>query len=886
MLQPKNIKKNKLVLAKNFYLSDFIFLIAIICSSFLIGWFAIPDFVSHKKIISFVLIIFLLLFSLPLMIFIPSQNVRLWIFIWNYIKFSLVNKNYTISSNGSNTGFFSKYKNLDENGVLELKTKKTNNLKYVTFLELKGLNIWNHNLEDKKYFLNQITSFFNLLDFKISFVKINVKNEFKQNINILNEKILDFENKESISELEKNQFNYFYSQKNDFEKLTDNEINNRYILAIYHKEKSFIDNELSQVINYFKKCEINLKTLNKAQVLNFLNIFHEIIEKNKDDLDLNNVIPKSLKFKNSYFKINDLYAKINTISEYATDLNAGWADTFFNSTNTFAIWHISPLIDDDYQKLLDKANDKILTSIAFNKKSIYRNKKDSKYIEAIDEVMDLVLNQNQKIFDTSILFLTFSDSKQNLKNTLKNSLYKNIKLENSKVNKLLFKQLEAYSYFGFNNFNWLKENIEMVSRNIAYSWPFTFEKNIDKNMFYLGNNNKQSIILDIWKRTHFHTNSNCVFFGTSGRGKTTAIKKIALNFGMQNDSSIIIVDPQREYQNLKNILNLSWIDLGGGSTTINPLEIFIHDKNNKFLKKEIIISKHISFFINWIKILINNWNEEKETIILQSLKLLYQKWNFYDESKSFENFKSNEYPIISDWIKILEKIEYKNLEYKDIYQKEKIKLLEWLKINFEDFGMYSKNYNDFTNINLNSDFIVIDSKTFVENSTKSNINAFFYLIFQLILNKINTNFFSENKKTMLIFDEVHKFINNKNSEILDFLFDIAKTIRKFKGSLITSTQNASDFTLNEKIVNKASGILKNSQYKFIFNIPGDDIKIINKLYNPDLNNNSSSLNLINENDFNFIINSGIGECLLISTQKRKMHFKFYYNDYEKEKLFI
>ncbi|VEU59219.1 Mbov_0397 family ICE element conjugal transfer ATPase [Mesomycoplasma neurolyticum] len=884
MLQPKNIKKNKLVLAKNFYLADLIALIFIIFFSFVLGWFSIPDFLYYKKIISSILILLLLLFFSPLMFFLPSENLRVWLFIWYYVKYFLVNKKYLKNSKKSNTAFFTKYKNIDEKGILELKTKKINDLKYVSFLEIKGLNIWNHNFEDKKYILNQITSFFNILDFKISFVKIKTKNDFNKKINEIKTRLSTINDKEkNITSDEKNEFNYLFFKKKEFEKLNIQELNDKYIIAVYDKDKGNINNNILQIINFFKKIEIDVRALNNVETYDFLYTFHNIVENKNIDKNLKEIVPKKIFFKKNHFILNNIYSKITSISEYALDLNVGWADTFFNSTNTFAIWHISPIINEDYEKILDKANDKILTSIAFNKKSIYRSKKDFKFIEAIDEIMDLVSNQNQKIFDTNLLFLTFADTKSNLKNTLKNSLYKNVKLEKSKINKLLFRQIEAYSYFGFNNSNWTKENIEMVSRNIAFSWPFTFEKNIDQNFLYLGKNNKQSIILDIWKRNHFHSNSNCVFFGTSGRGKTTAIKKIALDFSMQKNSTVIIVDPQREYQIFKNILDLSWIDIGSGTTTINPLEILNINLKNK---RETIIGKHISFFINWIKILSNTWSEEKETIILNSLKVLYKKWGFYDNNLDISNLTSNDYPTISEWIRILRAIKYNDKNYENIYLNEKIKLIEWLKTNFEDFGIYSKNYNGYTNVELNNNFIVIDSKTFVENSTKNNVNAFFYLIFQLILNKININFFNENKKTMLIFDELHKFINNKNSEVLDFLFDIAKTIRKFNGSLVVSTQNISDFILNDEIINKTSGILKNSQYKFIFNVPGDDIKIINKLYNPDVTQNSNNLNLINENDFNFILNAGVGECLLISTQKRKIHFKFDYNEYEKQQFFV
>ncbi|WGI36294.1 Mbov_0397 family ICE element conjugal transfer ATPase [Mesomycoplasma lagogenitalium] len=874
MLQPKSIKKNKILIYTNLYLSDIIFCFSLIFFIMIVGWFIIPNYVKHKKIISISLIVILILFSLPLMIYIPSHNARLWITCWRIFKYWTENKIYSKKSKNANIKSLYNFKNIDEKGNIELKNLILSKYKYLKIVEFTGINIWNKNISEKKYFLDQFINIFNSIDYKISFIKLNLNDNLSEKINDIDSQI-SFETKNQ--NIQNNIIDYLNENKKEFQDLEKNQSSDRYYAIFYSHNIETLEENFQNFADLLDKLEINTNALNKKQTSDFLFKFYNPYK--KENLN-NDFFPNEIKFKKDHFIVDGICGKIETIGEYSIDLNIGWAETFFNSNDSWIVWHLENIETDDYEKILNAANNKILTNIAFNKKSLYRNKKDIKNMEAINETMMLVNVENQKLFRSTILFANFANNIAELKNKIQFSLHKDLKTEKCKVNKLNYRQIEGYYTYSFLNNDKLKESTEMVSRNIAYSWPFVYEQNIDKNSFYVGRNRKQTIILDIWKRNTLHTNSNCIFFGTSGRGKTTAIKKLILDNYLKNKSSVIIIDPQREYQDFSDIFNISWIDLGVGNTTINPLQILANNNYSKNVNNEILISNHITFFMNWIKILIPNWTEEKETIINMSLKSLYKKFNLYN-IKNLLLLENKKFPIFDDFIKEIDNLHFNDV-YKKVYEKEKIKLSEWLKTNFQNNGIYEKNYNNYTNINLNHDFTVIDTKAFVENSTLTNISAFFFLILYQINGKIMSNHFINNKKSLLVFDELHKFMGEKHTEILDFVFDSAKTIRKFQGSLVLATQNPTDLGITQAISNKTSGILKNIQYKFFFNLPGEDIKLINNIYSPE---NNESFNLLNKYDSDFLLNSGRGECLLVSSQKKKVYFKFMYNDFEKKFFF-
>ncbi|MBN3534787.1 Mbov_0397 family ICE element conjugal transfer ATPase [Mycoplasma procyoni] len=862
MLQPKKITKNKTVIAKNFYLSDLIVSFSLVILSFFVGWFSIPQ-IKYKNIISISLILVLISLFSAFLIYIPNQNARVWLLFWRWFLYWIDNKKFSEKVNKTESIF--NYKTINENGFIELKKALNNNYKYLGFIEFEGQNIWNKNSQQKKTFLSQFSKFLNVLEFDVCFVKLKVKADYTEFQKDLKSKIKNSKQHPKIKQ-------YWLKNKEIIDSIETKEYKDKYYICVYSQNTKELENNINFIVSHFEKMAIISKKMDKKDVKEFLNLFYEKNE-NTENKDILELIPSKIETKSSHLRIDNVNYRISTISDYSIDLNVGWANSFFDTSNTKIVWKISPINFETYEKIINSATNKLLTSMAFNNKSIFRKKKDQKYVDAIDETINLINTENQKLFNSSLFFITkLEDSKEHNKQLLKENNLK-IKYEKCSQNNLTFRQFEAYKSLNFCNDDTLKEGIEMISRNIAFGWPFIYENySLDANS-YVGKNQKQNFFLNIWKRNFYHTNSNCVFLGTSGAGKTTAMKKLILDNYLKNNCDVVILDPQSEYSDIGNIFDINIIKAGSPENSINPFWIENFKAIESLENKE--IKERISFLISWFKLMISNWSEEKEIIITNALISLYKS--------KINEIKKGNFPVVSDFIKEVENQNWEDVE-KEIYQKEQIKLLAWLKSNFENGGIYQKYYNSKQNLNLNSNFIVIDTKVLIENSSKTEINVFFYLILFNLRSKLNQNAFVNKNKTLILIDELHKFIDENNLQTLNFVFDSAKTIRKYNGSLMLATQNISDFSLNKKLENKTNAILKNMQYKFFFNLPGQDIKLTNLLFNPSSENDKYQ-NLINDIDADFITNSTRGECLLISSIKHKYYFKFDYNKFEKHFFF-
>ena len=121
--------------------------------------------------------------------------------------------------------------------------------------------------------------------------------------------------------------------------------------------------------------------------------------------------------------------------------------------------------------------------------------------------------------------------------------------------------------------------------------------------------------------------------------------------------------------------------------------------------------------------------------------------------------------------------------------------------------------------------------------------------------------YKANRKIIVVIDEAHVFINSKYPVALDFMFQLAKRIRKYNGMQIVITQNIKDFVGTEEIAAKSTAIINASQYSFIFPLAPNDMQDLCKLY--------EKAGSINEAEQNDIVNNGRGRAFVITSPSER-----------------
>jgi type IV secretory pathway VirB4 component len=267
-----------------------------------------------------------------------------------------------------------------------------------------------------------------------------------------------------------------------------------------------------------------------------------------------------------------------------------------------------------------------------------------------------------------------------------------------------------------------------------------------------------------------------------------------------------VIDPDREYGSLVEELNGSLIKIGPSSNTyINIFDIredSLENDQSGYLQTK--LTKLMAFF----KLIFNDLTEDEKGYLESRIIKTYEDKNItFDDNSLYrkDHFKTtNDMPIFEDL--------YKNLDYK--YQ---IKLIPFVKGSLKFF-------NNYTNIELDNNFIVGDVYELGEDNLKYGMFVFTDLFWDRI--KSNRN---ENK--IIYMDEVWKLIGiTSNKEVASFIYKIFKTIRKYGGSAVAITQDISDmFSLHDGAFGKS--LLNNSEFKAFFNMEEENIKILSENIN-------------------------------------------------------
>ena len=127
---------------------------------------------------------------------------------------------------------------------------------------------------------------------------------------------------------------------------------------------------------------------------------------------------------------------------------------------------------------------------------------------------------------------------------------------------------------------------------------------------------------------------------------------------------------------------------------------------------------------------------------------------------------------------------------------------------------------------------------------------------EIIKNRDYNLKYHASRKIVIVIDEAHVFIDPKYPVALDFMYQLAKRIRKYNGMQIVITQNVKDFVGTEDIARKSTAIINASQYSFIFSMAPNDMHDLCRLY--------EKAGEINETEQEEIINNGRG-CAFVVT---------------------
>ncbi len=559
-------------------------------------------------------------------------------------------------------------------------------------------------------------------------------------------------------------------------------------------------------------------------------------------------MPDSVRFGISKTYINNKSFTSMAIADYPLVVPNAWGRNFFSVPGTRICVKFSPVPQADAEKRLDRSIMEMEVQASKRARASVELEKNT-HLETLKELMAAIKQGNETLFDTNILITVEEEQKKLLKTQLMRSGFKR--------SELFAMQMPAFINANISKRNSMRKYERGInSTSLAAMFPFVSDAVQDEKGFYLGVN-QEPVFLDFFKRDKERINSNVVVLGKSGSGKSFATKAILANLASDN-SKIFILDPEREYDILARNLNGKVIDVGSAKEgRINPLQVVTQLDDETEDGQNASLSSHLQFLESFFKMILDGITMDALEILNECIKELYEQFGITTETE-IDKLTPQDFPIMQDLYNYVTK---KHAEATEEYVKNNLRIIKVYLNKFAEGGRNSMLWNGHSTITSEENFIVFNFQTLLANSNNDIANAQMMVIMRWLNNEIISNKdynakYNTKRRIIVVIDEAHVFIDPKKDVALDFMYQLAKRIRKYEGMQIVITQNLKDFTGTPDIARKSTAIINASQYSLIFSLAPHDINDLVQLY--------EKAGQINEKEQDTIVSNPRGKAFLMT----------------------
>jgi len=563
------------------------------------------------------------------------------------------------------------------------------------------------------------------------------------------------------------------------------------------------------------------------------------------------ITPDKLSFAMNSYKVDGVDYTTTVIADYPLAARNAWGNYFFNIPGSKVVVKFKSVDMVTAERRIDNA-------IMEMEAQYHNGGRSSKmvqlqtHIETLNELLVSLKNGNEAFFDTSIYIVEKAEVKKNVKTMLRRGGFKFADLFCGQIDGFIASNISRR--IGLEKFD-----RGINSSSLAAIFPFISDAIQDKQGFFLGYNS-EPVFIDFFKRDKERINSNMVILGKSGSGKSFATKGMLSHLASDN-CKIYVLDPEKEYDNLVRNLHGKFIDVGSAKQgRLNPFHVFTSLSDDDEVDSELNtdLSAHLQFLEEFFKIILDGITKDALEILNDCVRQVYNEFGI-DNNTDITKLKPTEFPIFQDVFNFIKK---RFDATKDEFYKNNLRLIITYLNKFVEGGRSSILWNGYSTISTEENFVDFNFQSLLANKNQDIANAQMLLVFRWLDNEIIKNKdynarYNTKRKIIVAIDEAHVFIDPKKDVALDFMFQMAKRIRKYNGMQIIITQNLKDFVGTPEIARKSTAIINACQYSFIFSLAPHDINDLVELY--------EKAGRINEAEQEAIVSAPRGRAFIITS---------------------
>lgn len=195
----------------------------------------------------------------------------------------------------------------------------------------------------------------------------------------------------------------------------------------------------------------------------------------------------------------------------------------------------------------------------------------SENIKSAEDLLDELVNRNQKLFKVALMIHTYGNTNEELDNRIK-QIMSAVQKKTCKVDTLPFEQREALNSILPLGKKCIGIERTLTTANTAIFIPFTTQELFEPGGFYMGLNARSKSLL-MFCRKNLASPAGYVL-GQPGSGKSMDVKLEIAQVMMGTDDDVIIIDPEGEYTPEVQAMGGQVVEISASSSEhINPMDI-------------------------------------------------------------------------------------------------------------------------------------------------------------------------------------------------------------------------------------------------------------------------------------------------------------------------
>ncbi len=681
-----------------------------------------------------------------------------------------------------------------------------------------------------------------------------------------------------------------YDRINELRRYCDTEkiITPFYYLVLFESDKRQLESQIREAQQLLETGELTVRRLDDRELAVFLKYSNQI---DFDERDVEKVQPEDLHLwaqpdtvdiKVRRVEVNHIVTHNFRVVNYPTMVGDAYLAGLMSIPGTKVVVKAQPMDRSKAIRNIDRSLQELrgqwsATGVDSRRMEI------EEHIETLQELLSTLQNDVEALLECNIYVTaydivatranyrivqpplselpTINDMKKNIRRSWQESGFRLNNMEFDQVQAFIGSQVSALDPM-------VKESRGISSNTIAACFPWIYAHISDEGGVKLGTSDGVPVFIDFFRRDNERVNSNMVIVGKSGSGKSYATKSLLANLAAE-DAKIFILDPENEYTELAANLHGQIINVGNAQYgRLNPFHIItaLDDDEAGDNGPSGSYATHLQFLEEFFKQIMPDCEKDAMEYLNTLVDHMYLTHNITGDT-DLSRLRPEDYPIFDDlYDEVLQEFQSSD----NPFTRDLLRTLMNYIAKFSTGGRNANIWNGPSSVTTDENFTVFNFQSMLANRNSTIANAQMLLVLKYIDNEIiknrdyNTRY-RANRKIVVVIDEAHVFIDSKFPIALDFMFQLAKRIRKYNGMQIVITQNIKDFVGSEELARKSTAIINACQYSLIFSLAPNDMQDLVTLY--------EKAGGINENEQEQIVQAPRGQAFAVMGPTSRSSFR-------------